>query len=53
MVFESDLTSVPQVRARLVAGDIRCGSMKRVASASGEGAGVVPLVHDHLASVAN
>lgn len=27
------------------AGDIRSGSMKRVASASGEGAGVVPLVH--------
>ncbi|KGN37328.1 FAD-dependent oxidoreductase [Knoellia aerolata] len=32
-----------------VAGDIRCGSMKRVASASGEGAGVVPLVHAFLA----
>jgi thioredoxin reductase (NADPH) len=43
-------TTVPGV---FVAGDIRCGSMKRVASASGEGAGVVPLVHDHLASVAN
>ncbi|WP_156465301.1 FAD-dependent oxidoreductase [Knoellia sp. Soil729] len=43
-------TTVPGV---FVAGDIRCGSMKRVASASGEGAGVVPLVHAHLASVAN
>ena len=39
-------TTVPGV---FVAGDIRCGSMKRVASASGEGAGVVPLVHAHLA----
>ena len=38
-------TTVPGV---YVAGDIRCGSMKRVASASGEGAGVVPLVHAFL-----
>ncbi|SDS89307.1 FAD-dependent oxidoreductase [Microlunatus soli] len=30
-------------------GDIRAGSMKRVASASGEGASVVPLVHRWLA----
>lgn len=30
------------------AGDIRGGSMKRVASASGEGASVVPLVHSWL-----
>ena len=29
-------------------GDIRAGSMKRVASASGEGASVVPLVHGWL-----
>ncbi|MEL4504646.1 FAD-dependent oxidoreductase [Luteococcus sp. H138] len=29
-------------------GDTRSGSMKRVASAAGEGAAVVPLVHDHL-----
>lgn len=40
-------TTVPGI---YVAGDIRCGSMKRVASASGEGAGVVPLVHAFLAS---
>lgn len=33
------------------AGDIRAGSMKRVAAASGEGASVVPLVHAHLASL--
>jgi thioredoxin reductase (NADPH) len=38
-------TTVPGVFA---AGDIRSGSMKRVASASGEGASVVPLVHDWL-----
>jgi thioredoxin reductase (NADPH) len=35
-------TSVPGLFA---AGDIRAGSMKRVAAASGEGASVVPLVH--------
>lgn len=39
-------TTVPGV---FVAGDIRCGSMKRVAAASGEGAGVVPLIHAFLA----
>ena len=33
------------------AGDIRAGSMKRVAAASGEGASVVPLVHAHLAGL--
>jgi len=32
-------------------GDIRSGSMKRVAAATGEGASVVPLVHAHLASL--
>lgn len=39
-------TTVPGIFA---AGDIRSGSMKRVASASGEGAGAVSLVHAHLA----
>ncbi len=39
-------TTVPGIFA---AGDIRAGSMKRVASASGEGASVVSLVHDWLA----
>jgi thioredoxin reductase (NADPH) len=43
---ENLATTVPGVFA---AGDIRAGSMKRVAAASGEGASVVPLVHDHLA----
>jgi thioredoxin reductase (NADPH) len=38
-------TTVPGIFA---AGDIRSGSMKRVASASGEGASVVPLVHTWL-----
>ena len=38
-------TSVPGVFA---AGDIRQGSIKRVASAVGEGATVVRLVHEHL-----
>ncbi|WP_248583164.1 FAD-dependent oxidoreductase [Nocardioides sp. InS609-2] len=38
-------TTVPGVFA---ASDIRSGSMKRVASASGEGASVVPLVHTFL-----
>jgi thioredoxin reductase (NADPH) len=41
-------TTVPGVFA---AGDIRGGSMKRVAAASGEGASVVPLVHSWLESV--
>ncbi|WP_244929927.1 FAD-dependent oxidoreductase [Nocardioides sp. W7] len=39
-------TTVPGVFA---AGDVRSGSMKRVAAASGEGASVVPLVHRWLA----
>jgi thioredoxin reductase (NADPH) len=38
-------TTLPGVFA---VGDIRSGSMKRVASASGEGASVVPLVHGWL-----
>jgi thioredoxin reductase (NADPH) len=38
-------TTVPGVFA---VGDVRAGSMKRVAAASGEGASVVPLVHAHL-----
>lgn len=40
-------TSVPGIFA---AGDLRAGSMKRVASATGEGASVVSLVHAHLAA---
>lgn len=39
-------TTVPGIFA---AGDVRSGSMKRVAAASGEGASVVPLVHAWLA----
>ncbi len=39
-------TTVPGVFA---VGDVRAGSMKRVAAASGEGASVVPLVHRWLA----
>lgn len=38
-------TNLPGVFA---VGDVRAGSMKRVASASGEGAAVVPLVHAYL-----
>jgi len=34
------------------AGDARAGSMKRVASASGEGAAAIPSVHTYLASIA-
>ncbi len=37
------------VAGLFAAGDIRAGSMKRVAAASGEGASVVPLVHAHIA----
>jgi thioredoxin reductase (NADPH) len=43
---ENLATTVPGIFA---AGDIRSGSMKRVAAASGEGASVVPLVHAWLA----
>ena len=39
-------TTVPGIFA---AGEVRCGSMKRVAAASGEGAAVIPLVHAQLA----
>jgi thioredoxin reductase (NADPH) len=42
-------TSVPGVFA---AGDVRSGSVKRVASAVGEGALAVTLVHAHLAATA-
>lgn len=38
-------TNLPGIFA---VGDVRSGSMKRVASASGEGAAVVPLVHAYL-----
>jgi thioredoxin reductase (NADPH) len=40
-------TSLPGVFA---AGDVRNGSVKRVASAVGEGAAVVRLVHEHVSS---
>ncbi|HUH81471.1 MAG TPA: FAD-dependent oxidoreductase [Solirubrobacteraceae bacterium] len=42
-------TSVPGVYA---AGDVRAGSLKRCATAVGEGAAVVRFVHDHLAAAA-
>ncbi len=41
-------TSVPGVFA---AGDVRCGSVKRVASAVGEGAVAIQLVHEYLAQL--
>lgn len=41
-------TTVPGIFA---AGDIRAGSMKRVAAASGEGAAVIPAVHTYLGEV--
>lgn len=45
---ESLATSLPGVFA---VGDVRAGSMKRVAAATGEGSSVVPLVHAHLATL--
>jgi thioredoxin reductase (NADPH) len=39
-------TSVPGV---LAAGDVRFGSVKRVASAVGEGSIAIPLIHSYLA----
>ncbi|MFC7752433.1 hypothetical protein [Tsukamurella soli] len=41
-------TSIPGVFA---VGDVRSGSMKRVASASGEGAAAVSMVHAYLDSL--
>jgi thioredoxin reductase (NADPH) len=41
-------TSIPGVFA---AGDMRSGSTNRVASAVGEGAMAIRLVHEHLAQV--
>lgn len=41
-------SSVPGV---FVAGDVRAGSIKRVASATGEGAMAVRFIHEHLASL--
>ena len=43
-------TTVPGV---FVAGDVRAGSIKRVAAASGEGSAVIPLVHAYLADLAS
>ena len=42
-------TSIPRVYA---AGDVRSGSIKRCATAVGEGAAVVRFVHEHLAPTA-
>jgi thioredoxin reductase (NADPH) len=42
-------TSVPRIYA---AGDVRADSIKRCATAVGEGAAVVRFVHEHLAAVA-
>jgi thioredoxin reductase (NADPH) len=42
-------TSVPGIYA---AGDVRAGSLKRCATAVGEGAAVVRYVHDHLSETA-
>jgi thioredoxin reductase (NADPH) len=41
-------TSVPGVYA---AGDVRAGSIKRCATAVGEGATVVRFVHEHMTKV--
>jgi thioredoxin reductase (NADPH) len=41
-------TSVPGIYA---AGDVRSGSVKRCATAVGEGAMVVRFVHEHFAAV--
>jgi thioredoxin reductase (NADPH) len=43
-------TSVPGVFA---VGDVRSGSLKRVAAAVGEGSSAVRSVHDHLATIAD
>ncbi len=45
---ESLATSIPGIFA---VGDVRSGSMKRVAAATGEGSSVVPLVHAYLETI--
>lgn len=50
-LWEGDLPPASletSVRGVFAVGDVRSGSMKRVASASGEGASAVPLLHTHL-----
>jgi thioredoxin reductase (NADPH) len=42
MLLESSLPGVFAV------GDVRCGSVKRVASAVGEGSVAIRLIHDYL-----
>ena len=44
LLLETSLSGV------FAAGDVRSGSVKRVASAAGEGAMAVRLVHEHLAA---
>ena len=44
LLLETSLTGV------FAAGDVRSGSVKRVASAAGEGAMAVRMVHEHLAT---
>ena len=39
----------PRPRASFAVGDVRHGSMKRVASAVGDGSTTVRLIHDYLA----
>jgi thioredoxin reductase (NADPH) len=45
-------TTASSLPGLFAAGDVRRGSVKRVASAVGEGATVISQVHDHLASLA-
>jgi thioredoxin reductase (NADPH) len=48
---EAPLPLETSVRGVFAAGDVRSGSVKRVASAVGEGAMAVRMVHERLASV--
>jgi len=47
MAFETGMPGV------FSAGDVRAGSVKRVAAAAGEGAVVVPMIHSLLAGTAH
>jgi thioredoxin reductase len=48
--YSAAMTAAREMEAQdvYVVGDVRSGSMKRVAAASGEGASVVPLLHTWL-----
>ena len=48
--LEAERAPIGDAAGRVAAGDVRSGSLKRCATAVGEGSMAVQLVHEHLAS---